>query len=103
MNANNLQVATTILEQLGGRRFIAMTGAKGFVGDANSLTFKLPNRFAADGINAVKITLDADDTYMMNFYKIRGVKVEEVRECDGVYNDSLRACFTEITGLDCTL
>jgi hypothetical protein len=34
---SNLTVANTILEQLGGGRFIAMTGAKSFVGGEDSL------------------------------------------------------------------
>lgn len=40
----NLTVANTILHQLGGRRFIAFTGARDLLGDTNSLTFKLPKR-----------------------------------------------------------
>ncbi len=34
---NNLKVAETILEQLGGNQFRMMTGAKNLAGDENSL------------------------------------------------------------------
>ena len=37
-----MEVANTILEQLGGRQFQAMTGASQFVGSKNSLSFRLP-------------------------------------------------------------
>ncbi len=60
-------VATEILRQLGGNRFIVMTGAKSFsYFDENGecgLTFRLPSNFAMKGINLVKIKLDFTDTY----------------------------------------
>ncbi len=37
----DLTVAKTILEQLGGELFVAMTGAKNFVGTEDSLTFEV--------------------------------------------------------------
>jgi len=37
----DLTVAKTIFEQLGGEHFVAMTGAKDFVGTEDSLTFKV--------------------------------------------------------------
>ncbi|HDZ7083813.1 hypothetical protein [Escherichia coli] len=51
-------VATEILKQLGGNRFIAMTGATKFAYfDENGecgLFFRLPSNFAMKGINLVK-------------------------------------------------
>ena len=99
----NLTVANTILEQLGGRRFIAMTGAKHLAGAANSLSFQLPSRFATDGINAVRVTLDPSDTYTVKFFKCWGTKIKELGEVSDVYAADLRRVFTERTGLDCTL
>ena len=40
--ANKMTIANTILEQLGGNKFIAMTGAKNFVSDGNTLRMTLP-------------------------------------------------------------
>ena len=54
------EVAKTILAQLGGKRFIAMTGANSFTGSADELTFKLPTR---GKMRAVKIKLEPSDTY----------------------------------------
>jgi len=55
----DLTVANTILEQLGGRKFIAMTGARNFVGDFSGLSFRLPGAggYCKDSINCVKIEL----------------------------------------------
>jgi hypothetical protein len=54
------EVAETILEQLGGKRFIVMTGAKHFAADGNALRFRLPSNFAKSGINAVTISIVVD-------------------------------------------
>jgi hypothetical protein len=98
-----MTVATTILEQLGGNRFRAMTGARDFVGDADSLAFKLPSRFAKDGINVVKIKLDPSDTYTVTFSKLgRAPKrsLTVVAELSDIYADSLQSVFKSHTGLD---
>ena len=95
------EVAKIILQQLGGNKFIAMTGAKGFVGGKNMLMFALPARFAKDGINKVRITLGSRDTYKVEFMKIRGTQpIKVISELNDVYCDSLQRLFTEHTGLD---
>lgn len=96
-------IARTILSQLGDNRFIAMTGAREFVQSENSLRFRLPARFAAKGINIVRVTLQPSDTYSVEFFKARGVKCDKVSEADDVYAENLREVFTERTGLDCAL
>lgn len=104
MTANDTkQVAETILAQLGGRRFLAMTGAKNLMSDGPALRFNLPSNFATGGINFVKVTLTAADDYTIEFGKIRGMKYKVITTKDGVYCDNLRAVFTAVTGLDCTL
>ena len=45
----DITVARSILDQLGGARFVAMTGAREFVGSADSLTFKI-------GVNPKHVT-----------------------------------------------
>jgi hypothetical protein len=99
----DMTVATTILEQLGGRKFIAMTGAKNFVGGKDYLAFALPSRFAKDGINNVKITLTYRDDYTVEFNKLWGVNLKSIAVVDGVYCDMLRDIFTDYTGLDTSL
>jgi len=90
-------------QQLGGNRFVAMTGARSLTQDETTFTFRLPNNFANHGINHVRIVLEASDTYYMRFGKLRGDKFSVIEECDGVYADGLRRTFTAVTGLDVSL
>lgn len=95
-------VAQTILEQLGGNMFRAMTGAKDFVTDGSHLRFKI-GRGATNAINLVTVKLEADDTYTVTFARFRALKVTPVKTVPGVYCDMLRSVFTEATGFDCTM
>ena len=52
---NNNIVAMEILKQLGGNKFLAMTGAKNLAYDDNSLNMKLPKNMSQ--ANYLKITL----------------------------------------------
>lgn len=97
------QVAETIFEQLGGRRFIVMTGARHFVADGNVLRFRLPSNFTKDGINAVRITLNCMDTYDLVFSNVNGLDVTEIVTVTDIYADQLRDVFRLETGLDTTL
>lgn len=98
-----MQVANTILEQLGGGRFLAMTGAKSLMGGDRALSFRLPANFARDGINAVRVELANDDTYSVTFYRVRGVAVQTVASLDQVYADQIRETFRGVTGLEVSL
>lgn len=92
--------AQIILEQMGGSRFLAMTGAKNLIHDSKgSLSFKLP-RFAGLKINHVKIEITPDDLYKMVFGRIYGMKYTVLEEVEGVYFDMLQSVFTQKTGLD---
>lgn len=93
-------VAETILDQMGGRRFCMMTGARDFTSSGDGLTMRLPSNFAKDGINCVRVTLNGLDTYDVDFLKVRGTKVAIVECVANVYADQLRAVFTRATGLD---
>jgi hypothetical protein len=97
--------ADTILAQLGGGKFIAMTGANGFIQGGRTLSFKLP-RGARDGINGISITLTPADLYDVEFLKVSGGRSysrKVVREVTGVYADQLRSVFTSVTGLETSL
>lgn len=91
-------VATTILSQLGGGKFIAMTGSKNFVGSDDTLSFWTP---LTNGINRVSITLDCNDTYRVTFSKWNARKLESVivHTVGNVYADQLGDIFTNQTGL----
>ncbi len=103
MTTANLSVAKEILNQLGGNRFIAMTGAKQFMASETRLQFKLPANFATAGINVVIVKLTPADTYEIEYGKLRGCKYTVIETQEDVYVDSIRECFTSATGLDCTM
>ena len=96
----NLQVAQTILQQLGGGRFLTMTGAKNLVGSENSLSMRI-NSVNADGrrVNVVSVTLDPSDTYTVTASYLRAGKLTTVASVSDVYNDQLQETFTRLTGL----
>lgn len=55
----DMTVSQTILSQLGGNRFIAMTGSKNFVGSDDALSFKLvPNQSKAKYMRIVLTSMD---------------------------------------------
>lgn len=98
------QIATTILQQLGGGRFLAMTGAKNLIfGEAGELSFRLPiGRW-----NHVKIELTPMDVYSVTFSKLgrrSGVPtVTATQTCNDVYCDDLQYIVSKCTGLALTL
>ena len=98
-----MTTAQTILEQLGGNRFIAMTGASLFLNTGNGLAFKI-GRGAINKANKVRITLNDSDLYTVEFFSIRGIDIFNPRGMvENVYADKLREVFTTHTGMDTAL
>jgi hypothetical protein len=95
--------AETILLQLGGSRFIVMTGARHFLADGDALRFRLPSNFAERGINLVAVRLNDRDLYDVTFSRVRGIRSTVIAEHQDVYSDRLREIFTSETGLDTAL
>ena len=104
-------VAEQILQQLGGREFLTVTGCKQLVYDESSLRMKLTkNKSKA---NYLKITLGGNDLYEMLFFYYRPPKWvvkngkvierpemhEEIARYEEVYCDMLQDLFTGVTGL----
>ncbi len=100
-----LEIAQTIIEQLGGRRFQVMTGAKNFSALDSGVQFSLPGArgYCKDGINKFVITLEPNDTYTLRAFRVRkskGVPVETFKGMNSeVYNTELRWMFRSMTGL----
>lgn len=93
-----MNVATEILNQLGGNKFLVMTGVKnlGYSEDALVMTLR-KNQSKA---KYLRIELNTNDTYSMIF---RGENKKEftfpiIEKFEGVYNDQLRTLFTKVTG-----
>lgn len=97
-----MQIAQTILSQLGGNRFIAMTGAKNLGAGSNSLQFHFP-KGAKSRANICRVTLETSDTYLVEFWNYNRAKLTTTHVGEphrGIYADQLQALFTEVTGLD---
>jgi len=97
-----MSVATIILQQLGGNKFIAMTGSKNLVDGGNYLSMHLTRNLAK--AKFLTITLNAMDTYDMVFFSMNKDFERVVKaEYNGVYCDMLQSIFTQVTGLYTTL
>jgi hypothetical protein len=92
-------VADTILEQLGGRRFLAMTGARDLVRGRTALECRLPARLAKNGITRVRIVLTPLDVYVVETWREYRGRRTMVDSCDDVYAENLQDVFTRMTGL----
>lgn len=116
----NQEIAQIILEQLGGNKFLVMTGSKvKYCGDNNGnsyIMFSLTKNLLH--AQFLKITLTAMDDYTMQFSKIKrtlnkdlaklGIKIYDeehqiLKTIEGVYCDMLQDIFEEQTGLYTTL
>ena len=99
-------IAKTILEQIGVRRFAAMTGSKDFTDMGNGLRMSLArNKTSA---NRLDIIYDGGaDLYNMRFYrktfskKTFESRTKDIETHEGIYCDMLEEMFTMVTGL-CT-
>ena len=92
-------IAKTILQQIGGHRFAAMTGSHD-----NGLRMSLSrNKTSA---NRLEIIYDEGaDLYNVRFYrqsmnhKTFEVTTKDIEKIEGVYCDMLEEIFTDVTGL----
>ena len=89
----------TILKQLGGNKFIAMTGAKNLAtgGNKKNLSFSIGRN--SKGVTHVMIKLTSMDTYEMEFINMRGAKRKVIKKVKGVYGDMLPKIFQKYTGM----
>lgn len=94
-----MSIAKTILEQLGGNRFVAMTGAKNFGDTGNGLAFQVPASLTKNRINAVKVVLDPSDTYTVKFLRITSKELKTISQHTMIYCDQLEELFESETGL----
>lgn len=91
-----MQVHEIILQQLGGRQFIAMTGAQNLAYGENCFHCKIRG---SKKVSHLKITLNSMDTYDIEYVKIWGTKMTVVEESNGIYNDMLKQDIENVTGL----
>lgn len=91
---SNQTIAETILAQLGGKRFVFMTGAKHLFFGEKSLHFKAAR-------HAFTIQLEPSDTYAVRMQSLRTGAVK--RFTNRVYADQLCEIFESFSGLRVSL
>lgn len=103
-------VPKIILQQLGGNKFIAMTGSYDFVGLKDGLRMTLRRNMSK--ANRLEIKLNGLDYYDMVFYKhlnggvslktgkVREAKDTVIERFEDVDFESLQSIFTQVTGFD---
>ena len=97
-------IAKTILQQIGGRRFTAMTGSRDFIDMGNAFRERITGNNRSG--NRLDIIYDAGaDLYNMRFYrrtfskKTFECKEKDIAVHEGIYFDMLEEMFTMVTGL----
>lgn len=90
-----MSVANQILNQLGGNKFIAMTGATCY-SDGNTLVSKFKGSKVA---NIMYVTLNENDLYDVQICKFKGLDVNVISETLNVYAEMLKSIFEKETGL----
>jgi hypothetical protein len=91
------------LQQLGGNRFIAMTGAKNLAVDKSKNELHMKIMRNAKGISHVRIRLTSMDLYDMEFLQVRAGRIKIKSKEKGVYGDQLGKMFKKNTGLNVRL
>ena len=103
--ATDSTIATEILNQLGGRMLLAMTGTKTLLYGDRDLTAKLGGgaRTARGTVTHLRVTLDASDTYTVEALRVRAGNCIVVESMEGIYNDMLRRVGEKLTGFSFSL
>lgn len=85
-------IATTIMQQI-GRHFVPMIGAYNLAFDNDgSLSFRFKAQAAqvnGKRPNWIKVALDPNDTYTVQFGRIRGLNFDVLETTENVYCDQL--------------
>ena len=98
---NEAKPYETILKQLGGNRFVAMTGAKNLGTSGKDLSFSIGRN--AKRVTHVHIKLTSMDLYDVEFINMRGAKRKVIKKVRGVYGDMLPKIFKKYTGMNVRL
>jgi len=88
--------AGIMLKQLGGNKFIMMTGAKHFGVGPKGAGFKIGRN--SKGVNFVRIDLK-NDLYDMEFFQVRAGKMKLKSKVKQIFADQLQDQFTKHTGM----
>ena len=108
--SHDLRIADTILQQLGGKRFIAITGVHDIHTNGDDLVMSLIKNQSKASRLQIKYDFGMD-LYIMRFYRETGGKfnknydwikheIKEIKTFDEIYFDQLTTIFREFTGIE---
>jgi hypothetical protein len=102
------EIALTIYNQLGGNKFRAMTGAKGFTSGTTEtknepyLAFNIGRN--SKSISGITIILNHNDLYTMRFWRIRKGRVKyPFPDMNMIHCEDLAKTFKTVTGMETQL
>lgn len=91
----DMRIAHTIQKQIGAKTLF-MLGAKNLAGGENYLSFRIRG---SKKVNYVKISLNTNDLYTMEFGKVWGLKYTKKTELENIYADQMHEMIERETGL----
>lgn len=94
------QVAGTILDEPGARRFLMMIGASKLVATAQGLQFTLPADCAVSGVNMIRVELNELDTFDVIAGRCACLDFNEKARVSMIHAQDLQSAFTRLIGLD---
>lgn len=92
-----MNVATTIIQQIGGNKAIAMMGAKNLGYTEKSLQFQIGKN--SGGITHIIIELNGLDLYNVEFVKMRNLNRNTVKLSENVFASDLKKLIETTTGM----
>lgn len=86
----------------GQNRVRSMIGANQLSANDNSVGFRFM-RGSSNKSNYLRLTINSNDLYKMEFIRIYGMKVTTIKEVDGLFFDQLKEIFEAETKLALSL
>jgi hypothetical protein len=95
---SNINIAIEIYRQLGQNRLDSMIGIQSSCAIENGLQIRFKAK-ANKGINVIRIQLNQNDLYDIEFLKIRGINVTSITKENDVYAEDMKRLIEQTTGL----
>lgn len=92
-----MSISETILEQLGGQKFVAMTGCKNLRTNGNDLIINLPKNKSKANLLKIKLVNDLYNMEFLNFNK-KTCNIKTIENYNCVYAEQLKGLFESVTG-----
>ncbi len=95
----DMNIANEIAKQIGAKAFFMMGSKKTLIGGKDNLSFKVMRN--GKKVTHIRVTLDASDTYTVEFIRCWGTKAPNVlKTVKDVYCEMLRSVIGDGTGLE---